>query len=80
VCGRGYGADTDVGAGVYGHVYGDADVGAGVGANVAQDQMWPLRPLLTFSRFWAGETGCGAGDQCHGPPRLLGAAWRRGDG
>jgi hypothetical protein len=30
VCGRGYGADTDVGAGVYGHVYGDADVGAGV--------------------------------------------------
>lgn len=51
-----------------------------VGANVAQDQMWLLWPVLTFSWFWPGETGCGAGDQRHGPPRLLGAARRRGDG
>lgn len=31
---------------MYGHGYGaDTDVSAGVGANVAQDQMWPLQAL-----------------------------------
>lgn len=38
--------------------------------------MHPDLPLICFW-FWTGKTGSSASDQCHGPPRVPGAAWRR---
>lgn len=47
---------------------------------VALSRALPLRPLPDLLCSSAGEASRGAGDQCHGPPRLPGTAWRRGNG
>lgn len=80
--GSGRGADTGVGAGTSVRSVTGTAAGRGKGKIHAPKPgrvgVVPLR--LLPARLRAGEAGSGAGDQCHGAPRLPGAARRRGAG